>query len=69
MSIPGTYVKTDIDDLDVIKLPTFWLFFGTITILNTGITARSVLETTICMGLLGKCSYLKYYYAIAYDKK
>jgi len=61
MFIPGTNVETQIADVDVIKLPTFWLFFGTITILNTGITARSVLENTICMGLLGKCSYLKYY--------
>jgi len=58
MFIPGAYVKTDIADADVIKLPTFWLFFGTIALLHTVLTARSVLENTICMGLLGKCSYI-----------
>ncbi|XP_022182048.1 major facilitator superfamily domain-containing protein 6-A-like isoform X2 [Myzus persicae] len=57
MFIPGTSVKTEISDVDVIKLPTFWLFFGTLTILNTGTMARSVLENTICLGLLGENKY------------
>lgn len=58
MFIPGTNVETQIDDVDVIKLPTFWLFIGSITILYAGIIARGVLENTICMGLLGKFEIL-----------
>ncbi|KAL5236076.1 hypothetical protein ACI65C_003486 [Semiaphis heraclei] len=57
MFIPGTNVETQIDDVDVIKLPTFWLFIGSITILYAGIIARGVLENTICMGLLGENKY------------
>ncbi|XP_025199984.1 major facilitator superfamily domain-containing protein 6-like [Melanaphis sacchari] len=52
--IPGTTSKEEMNDLDVIKSPLFWLFITTITLLNTGGTVKSVLEDTICMDLLGK---------------
>ncbi|XP_060874398.1 major facilitator superfamily domain-containing protein 6-B-like [Metopolophium dirhodum] len=54
MFIPGTTIKTEIADVNVIKSPTFWLFFSTIAMLTTCTTARSVLENTICIGLLGE---------------
>lgn len=52
--LPGTYVKTEIDDVDVLKSPLFWLFFSTLALLNSGITARSVMENTICIAVLGE---------------
>lgn len=54
MVIPGTHVKTEIDDSYVIKSPLFWLFFSTLAIWNTSGTAKFVLENTICVALLGK---------------
>ncbi|XP_022177886.1 major facilitator superfamily domain-containing protein 6-A-like [Myzus persicae] len=52
--IPGTTSKEEMNDLDVIKSPLFWMFFTTIALLNTDGTVKSVLEDTICMDLLGK---------------
>lgn len=51
--IPGTTSKEEMNDLDVIKSPLFWLFFTTIALINTDGTVKSVLEDTICMDLLG----------------
>jgi len=56
--IPGTTSKEEINDLDVIKSPLFWMFFTTIiALINTDGTVKSVLEDTICMDLLGKNKY------------
>ncbi|CAI6363531.1 unnamed protein product [Macrosiphum euphorbiae] len=57
MFIPGTTITTELPDINVIKSPTFWLFFSTIALLTTVTTARSVLENTICIGLLGENKY------------
>ncbi|XP_015372474.1 PREDICTED: uncharacterized protein LOC107167801 [Diuraphis noxia] len=54
--IPGTTSKEEMNDLDVIKSPLFWMFFTTIALINTDGTVKSVLEDTICMDLLGKNS-------------
>jgi nitrate/nitrite transporter NarK len=54
MFIPGSVVKTEIDDENVIKSPLFWLFFSTIILLNASVSARTNLEDTICINLLGK---------------
>lgn len=51
--IPGTTSKEEMDDLDVIKSPLFWLFFGVITLISTDGTIRSLLEDTSCLKLLG----------------
>jgi len=55
--IPGTTVKEEINDLDVIKSPLFWIFFTTVALINMDGTVKSVLEDTICMDLLGKNKY------------
>jgi len=55
--IPGTTVKEEMNDLDAIKSPLFWMFFITIALINTDGTVKSVLEDTICMDLLGKKKY------------
>ncbi|XP_026813025.1 major facilitator superfamily domain-containing protein 6-A-like [Rhopalosiphum maidis] len=52
MFIPGSVVKTEIDDENVIKSPLFWLFFSTIILLNASVSARTNLEDTICINLL-----------------
>jgi len=60
--IPGTTSKEEMNDLDVIKSPLFWMFFTTISLINTDGTVKSVLEDTICMDLLGKnkyCAFIK----------
>ncbi|KAL4092012.1 hypothetical protein QTP88_026595 [Uroleucon formosanum] len=57
MFIPGKNVETEIADVNVIKSPLFWLFFTTVTILSTCMTTRSILENTICIGLLGENKY------------
>jgi len=60
--IPGTTAKEEINDLDVIKSPLFWMFLSTIALLSMVGLVKSVLEDTICMDLLGKnkyCSFIK----------
>jgi len=60
--IPGTIVKEEMNDLDVIKSPLFWMFFITISLINMFGMVRAVLEETTCMDLLGKnkyCSFIK----------
>ncbi|KAL4085458.1 hypothetical protein QTP88_027316 [Uroleucon formosanum] len=52
--IPGTIVKEEMNDLDVIKSPLFWMFFITIALINMFGIVRAVLEETICMDLLGE---------------
>eukprot|EP00102_Acyrthosiphon_pisum_P005260 XP_001949714.2 PREDICTED: major facilitator superfamily domain-containing protein 6-like [Acyrthosiphon pisum] len=52
MFIPGSAVKTITDDENVMMSPLFWLFFCTITLLNTASNARTILEDTICVDLL-----------------
>ncbi|XP_026806833.1 major facilitator superfamily domain-containing protein 6-B-like isoform X1 [Rhopalosiphum maidis] len=52
--IPGTTSKEEMNDLDVIKSPLFWLFITTIVLINTDGMVKSVIEDTICMDLLGK---------------
>lgn len=56
--IPGTESKEEINDMDVIKSPLFWMFFGTITLINMDGTVKTVLEDTICMDLLGNTQLL-----------
>lgn len=57
-TMPSTAPKEEMNDLDVIKTPIFWLFFGAITLINADGTVKHVLEETICMDLLGKqCFY------------
>lgn len=41
-------------DMAVLKSPLFWLFFGTIALINADGMVKNVLEDTICMDLLGK---------------
>jgi len=55
--IPGTISKEEMNDLDVIKSPLFWLFITTIVLINTDGMVKSVIEDTICMDLLGKNKY------------
>lgn len=57
--IPGTTSNKEIDDLDVIKTPLFWLFFSTIAIINADGMVKGALEDTICMDLLGKWMLLQ----------
>ncbi|XP_008186780.1 uncharacterized protein LOC100574372 [Acyrthosiphon pisum] len=59
--IPGTTAKEEMNDLDAIKSPLFWMFFITIALINTDGTVKSVLEDTICMDLLGKKKILFFY--------
>jgi len=60
--IPGTTAKEEMNDLDVIKSPLFWMFFTTLALIKMVGMAKAVLEDTICMDLLGKnkyCSFIK----------
>jgi MFS family permease len=52
--IPGTTVENEMDDMDVIKSPLFWLFTGTVIAMKIGLMTRYILEDTICIYLLGK---------------
>ncbi|XP_060874136.1 major facilitator superfamily domain-containing protein 6-A-like [Metopolophium dirhodum] len=52
--IPGTTAKEEINDLDVIKSPLFWMFCTTIVLIRMVGMMNMVLEDTICMDLLGK---------------
>ncbi|CAI6361482.1 unnamed protein product [Macrosiphum euphorbiae] len=52
--IPGTTAKEEINDLDVIKSPIFWMFCTTIALIGMVAMAKAVLEDTICMDLLGE---------------
>ncbi|KAF0746764.1 major facilitator superfamily domain-containing protein 6-A-like [Aphis craccivora] len=56
--LPGTYVKTEIDDVDVLKSPLFWIFFSTLAVLYSGIMARSGMENTICIAFKSTTSIL-----------
>ena len=55
--IPGTTAKEEINDLDVIKSPIFWMFCTTIALIGMVAMSKAVLEDTICMDLLGKNKY------------
>ncbi|XP_060874149.1 major facilitator superfamily domain-containing protein 6-like [Metopolophium dirhodum] len=52
--IPGTTTKEEMNDLDVIKSPLFWMFFTTLVLIKMVGMAKTVLEDTICMDLLGE---------------
>ncbi|XP_016658380.1 major facilitator superfamily domain-containing protein 6 isoform X2 [Acyrthosiphon pisum] len=52
--IPGTTAKEEMNDLDVIKSPLFWLFCTTIALIGMIGMVKTVLEDTICMDLLGE---------------
>lgn len=54
MFIPGSEVQTEINDVDLIESPLFWLFLSTVAILKISIVAAIVMEDTICVQLLGK---------------
>lgn len=54
MFIPGTAVGKELDYVDVLNSPLFWLFFGTVILFSTTLMVRTVLDDTICIGLLGK---------------
>lgn len=51
--MPGATAKEEMDDVNVIKSPLFWLFFGSLSVFMTTNIVRGVLEDTICMELLG----------------
>lgn len=51
--ISNTILKKEIDDLDVIKTPLFWLFFSTISLIYLIGMVKSTMENTIYMNLLG----------------
>jgi len=55
--IPGTTAKEEMNDLDVIKSPLFWMFCTTIGLIKMVGMVDMVLEDTICMDLLGKKKY------------
>jgi len=60
--IPGTTAKEEMNDLDVLKSPLFWMFCTTIILIRMFGMMNMVLEDTICMDLLGKnkhCSFIK----------
>lgn len=58
--IPGTTSEKEMDDLDVIKSPLFWLFSTAIVLMSLFATVRNVMEETICTTLLGeKIKYLE----------
>lgn len=50
----------EMQDSDVIKLPLFWFYTCTVVLLYTGGSVRTVLEDTICIGLLGN-TIVKYF--------
>ncbi|CAI6362092.1 unnamed protein product [Macrosiphum euphorbiae] len=52
--IPGTTSKEELNDLDVLKSSLFWMFFTTIALIKMVGMARTVLEDTVCMDLLGE---------------
>ncbi|CAI6360488.1 unnamed protein product [Macrosiphum euphorbiae] len=54
MFIPGSAVKIEMDDADVIKSPIFWLFFCTVTLYKIACNLSIVLEDTICIDILGE---------------
>ncbi|VVC46193.1 Major facilitator superfamily domain,Major facilitator superfamily associated domain [Cinara cedri] len=56
--IPGTTSKAEINDLDVVKSPLFWLFFAAIILMAMCDTIKNVMEETICTSLLGVNKYL-----------
>lgn len=53
-TIPFTAPQEEMDDLDVIKSPMFWSFFGLLTLISADGSVKNVLEETICMDLLGE---------------
>uniref|UniRef100_A0A2S2RAT1 Major facilitator superfamily domain-containing protein 6 n=1 Tax=Sipha flava TaxID=143950 RepID=A0A2S2RAT1_9HEMI len=55
--IPGTTSK-EIDDLDVIMSPLFWLFFISNAMIGICGRLKSCLDDTICMSLLGEDKHL-----------
>lgn len=59
--LPGATVENEMDNMDVIRSPLFWLFTGTVVLMKSGIMARCVLEDTICISLLGKNNFHWYY--------
>ncbi|CAH1726834.1 unnamed protein product [Aphis gossypii] len=52
--IPDTNTNEEIDDVDAIRSPLFWLFWITITLFSATAMVKNVLEDTICMSLLGE---------------
>jgi len=60
--IPGTTSKKELNDLDVLKSSLFWMFFTTIALIKMVGMARTVLEDTVCMDLLGKNTVLSLNY-------
>lgn len=52
--LPGSIVENEMDDMDVIKSPLFWLFTSTAFLWKIGLASKIVLKDTICISLLGK---------------
>lgn len=55
--IPDQTVEKKLDDTAVIKSPLFWLFSCCLVTLKTGSFVRTVVDDTICIGLLSKINY------------
>ncbi|XP_022182057.1 major facilitator superfamily domain-containing protein 6-B-like isoform X2 [Myzus persicae] len=52
--IPGSVVRAELNDTDVIKSPIFWLFVCTVTLYKVDSMTGTVLEDTICIDILGE---------------
>lgn len=52
--IPGKISENELNDLDVIKSPLFWLFLAMMTLNNAFVVTNNTMANTVCIQLLGK---------------